>query len=168
LVLTVQVELGGRNYERDLALEAQVETDPVGLSKALADIPGQYAFYATAETEARALAKQAEIERAKLHADLFLHFESSQARTDTEGRRSKPTVEAIKALIAKDPRYLAAAARLIEAEKRLDHMMKARVTIEHKKDVQLAIASNYRAEMDAHLHDTMRAVRERFAAHNRK
>lgn len=161
--LRIDVELNGRTYERDLALEARVELDPEGLSQALADQPGQFAFYSAAEVEARALAKEAELVRAKKHAELFLFYESSQARTDADGRRAKPTVEAIKSLIAKNPEYLEAQRGLILAERKLDYMVMGRQTMQHKKDVQLAIASNYRAELDAHVGDTMRALRERFA-----
>jgi hypothetical protein len=159
--LRVQLELHGRNYTRDLEVEARVDMDPEGLSRALADLPGLFAFYAAAEAEARAVAKLAELERAKIHAERYTFLESSHAVTDAKGKRSKPTVEAIKSLIVKDPRYHAAQIATINAERQLDLTVAARQTIQVKKDVTLAAASNYRAELDAQFHSALKTIRDR-------
>lgn len=162
--LRFAVSVGGRDYVRDLEIEAHVDTDPIGLSQALADLPGLVAFYATAEAEARAEAKRAEVRRSKLHAERYTYLEASQARTDDKGKRAKPTVDAIKSLILKDPQYQQAQEQLINAELQLDRCTAGKLTINVKKDVTLAIASNYRAELDAHMHDALRSTQQRHAA----
>ena len=158
--LHIKVTLGGRDYARDLEIEARVDTDPDGLSRALSDMPGLFAWYAAAEAEARAIAKRAELDCSKLYAELYTFLEASQVRTTTDGKRAKATVEAIKSLVLMDSRYQAAQNAVIAAERQLDLMTAARQTMQVKKDVTLAVASNYRAELDSRFHDTLRKRRE--------
>jgi hypothetical protein len=98
-----------------------------------------------------------------MHAERYTHLEASQARTDDKGKRAKPTVDAIKSLILKDPTYERVQQEVIDAERQLDLTTAARQTIQMKKDVTLAAASNYRAELDAQFHSVLQARRDRLA-----
>jgi hypothetical protein len=165
-ILHIRVELGGRVHEGDLALESKVDLTGAGfagLNQALADHPGLFAKWATLEILARTKAEGLERERGAKYAELYTHLEAAGASTDADGRRAKPTVEKIKSEILKRPDYKAILERQAVANEELGLLMVARQTMQARKDVLLAVASNLRAEQDAYLHGQLQEVRKRMA-----
>jgi hypothetical protein len=162
-LLHFTVELGSRVYEEDLERDAFIDTNPEGLSRALAENPGRFARWATYEVMAQTLAEAVERELALKHAELYTFFEASLASTDEKGKRSKPTVERIKSDILKHKDYRAIQERLAAAVAQHRHLTAARQTMRDRKDSLIAIASNMRAELDAQIRSQVREVRDRLA-----
>jgi len=166
-VLQIRVELGGKVFEGDLQAEARVDPDPVGLNQALAEQPGRFAWWATLEVLARSLVEELERDRATKHAELYSFYEASLSATDTDGKRAKPTVDKIKSEILKHADYRQLQGRLAAATEQHGLLTVARQTMQMRKDVLLAVASNLRAERDAHIHDQLKETRERLRARGR-
>lgn len=160
----IHLRVAGHDVQGDLEAEARIATDSDGLSKALAENPARFAWWATLEVLAKAEAEEVENARDALHAELFSHYEAVLSRTDTEGKRAKATVGAIEAAILKAPQYQAALVKVTAANKSAALLGVARRAMEHRKESLLAVASNYRAELDARIRDQVREVRERMAA----
>lgn len=159
----ISLRVAGHDVQGDLEAEARIATDPEGLSKALAENPARFAWWATLEALAKAEAEEAGNARDALHAELFSHYEAALSRTDTEGKRAKATVGAIEAAILNAERYQAALTRVVAANKSAALLGVARRAMDHRKESLLAVASNYRAELDARIRDQVREVRERMA-----
>ena len=163
-LVQVRVEIGGRVYEGDLAAESRVPTDPDGLSAALAENPARTAWWAAAEALALTQAEQAENARARLYAELFSLNEAVLVRTDADGKRAKPTVDAVKSAILKSPDYQRALVDVTRANEAARLMRVARDAMRDRKDSLLEVARNYRAELDASMKDSVPAVRARVQA----
>ncbi len=152
-VLQFMVEIPGRApIAADLAPDVTLSTDAEGLSLALADTPGKFAWWATLEVEARAEAEQVEQARDLRYAELF----DTLTAIAPEGK--KPTVEATKAAITRDAQYQVWLTRLRGANRQAGLLGVARRAMEHRKDALLAIASNMRKELDAGMRDNVRKL----------
>lgn len=160
-ILHIEVELGGRVYSGDLETEARVDTNPAGLNQALAEQPGRFAWWATLETLARTQAEEVDRERGTLHAELYSHYEAVLAATNTEGKPARATVEKIKSEILKHPPYRALQVKQEKANEALGLLTVARQTMQMRKDVLMAVASNMRALRDIQDSDHLKETRER-------
>lgn len=163
-IMHLTVTLGDRVYDGDLEAEARVDTDPAGLNQALAEQPGKFAWWATLEVLSRALAESVERELAIKHAELYAHYEAAMSSTDTDGKRARPTVDKIKSQVIRHKDYVAIQQRLASAAEQRELLTVARQTMQMRKDSLLAVASNMRAERDAHIHDQLRETRDRLRA----
>lgn len=162
--LHVRVELGGRVYEDDLEAWVRADTDPTGLNRALAEQPGRFAWWAVLEAKAQGQAEQAENHRATKHAELYGHYEAALVRHEDGERRTKPTVEAVKAAIQKHPDYQRALAALAAANEQAGVLLAARQAMQERRECLIELARNMREERQAHLQDHLREARERFQA----
>ena len=162
-ITNLAVKLGERMYKGDVDSELAFTTDPEGLNKALAENPGKFAWWAMLEVHAKAQLEELDSRRNLMKAELYGRYENLLT-TDVGGKEKRPTVAAIEAAVQEDESYQKLVARVQAARKDYDVLTVMRQAIVQRKDVLLAIASNYRAELDAHLHDQLRAVRENIAA----
>jgi hypothetical protein len=151
-VLRFEVVLGGRTYQGDLETELRIETDPEGLNTALAENPSRFAWWATLETMAKAIAEEQENALNKLHANLYAQYAKAM---------EKPTVESLKQAIQRTEKYVQQVEVVRQAKRDAALLTVARQAMVQKKDSLLAVASNYRAELDARMRDQMSAIRHR-------
>ena len=160
-ILHIHVELGGRVYDGDLDAEARVDTDPVGLNKALAEQSGRFAWWATLEVLAKTLAEQLERQLATRHAELYSYLEATLTSTDGKGKRSRPTVEKIKSAVLADKVYQNLQERVAQANEQVGLLQVARQTMSMRRDMLMTVASNMRAEREAGIYDHLRETRTR-------
>lgn len=158
-VLRVLVEIGGETFDEDLKLQAMIEPNIDALNEALSKNPGLFAKWAMLEAKARVQydagigslnALDAEIK--DLEARLFGKYQEFLS-TPSGGRG--PTIDAVKSRVADDPELVTLYAKrkqlaigVIEAKASLELLIVGRRTIEQKRDSLLALASNWRQEME--------------------
>jgi len=139
VIKTVPVTVDMKGFTFDLSPQAEIATNYAALDDAIARNPGLYARWAVLEAQARkvydALVTKMEVLEAVL-------FEKYRAAIQTP-------VDAIKACVKSDTERVELATEINEAKSNLELLMVGRKTIEQKKDSLLAIASNFRAEMQS-------------------
>lgn len=153
------VLVGERRVEADLDREAAFDTASTGLDQALAETPARYGWWAVLEAEAEFIADGLEDALEAKWAELYERYELLMTRPEGEsGKRVKPTVESIKAAVTRAVEYQELQTRLREAQ-RAHRLMRAAVrTMDRRQDAVLAVASNYRAELDARVHDRLKEL----------
>lgn len=145
--VTVRTE----GFQWDLSSQAVIDTNYDALNEAISKNAGLYAVWGVLEARAR-----------REYDDLVTRLEVLEAELFEEYRASIGSpVDAIKACRTKDPRRVALAMEVNAAKEALELLMVGKKTIgEQKKDTLLAIASNYRAEMQSRLSLSERQARE--------
>jgi hypothetical protein len=138
-VKPIPVTVNTKGFNFDLSAQAEIETNYSALSDALAKNPGLYAVWAVQEANAR-----------REYDDLSARLEIVEAELFEEYRLAIGSpVDAIKANVKKDPRRVEILGDLSQAKANLELLLAGKRTIEARKDSLLAIASNYRAEMQS-------------------
>ena len=162
--LRIRVTLDGKTYDEDLGLQADVQMSYDGLNRALAEHPARFAWWATLETLARARHEELEAQLKELDATLFGKYQEDLASIGTNARGEQvvkdPTLDRIKAAVTLDTQRQTLAASVASAKRDLEQLTVGRQTMQQRKDVLLAIASNWRAEMDYQLMVGQRSLRE--------
>ena len=145
--ITVKTE----GFDFNLSTQAIVDLNYEALNEDIAKNPGRYAVWGVLEARAR-----------REHDDLTTRLEVLEAELFEQYRASIGSpVDAIKASVKKDERRVALALEVNAAKEALELLMVGKRTIgEQKKDSLLAIASNYRAEMQGNIRISDRQARE--------
>ena len=159
-VLRVNVQIGPRRFDEDLAVQASIAPDIDGLNKALAENPSRYAEWAMLEAIARSRWEEIQGYISNLDSDI----KELEARLFLDGRDTvepgskPPTVDVLKAMIVLNPERLALSERRKELERdalaakdAMERLIVGRKTIEQRRDSLLALASNWRQEMNTRL-----------------
>lgn len=141
----VPVIVNTKGFNYDLSEQAQIATNYAALSEAIATNPGRFAVWAVLEANARkvydALVSKLEI----LEATLFEQYRMPM----DDGKY--PPVDAVKARVTANPERVILVDEVNEAKSNLELLTVGRRTIEQRKDSLLAIASNYRAEINGRI-----------------
>mgnify|MGYP001615049458 CR=1 FL=1 len=145
-ILKVSVTIGARRFEEDLAAQAATAPDIEGLNRNLAEHPGRFAEWAMLEALARQQCEELDARVKFLDAELFEKYQATLSVTV-----AKPTLDAIKARVTMDSRMVALSAEARGARASLEQLTVGRQTMQMKRDTLLALASNWRAEMDSNL-----------------
>lgn len=153
-VKSVPVKINTQGFNYDLSEQAQIATNYDALSEAIATNPGRFAVWAVLEAEARKLHDQLVGKLEVLDAELFERFRVPGADLRI------PPIAAIDASIKTDPDRQALAVEVIEAKANLELLGVGRKTIEQRKDSLLALASNWRAEMNGRIQVSDKQARE--------
>jgi len=156
--IQVSLSIAGRQYSADLETQTRIPADADGLSQALADGPGLFAWWASLEAWARAQAELAEKVKDTCYAELYTFHEAALSRTVGD-KREKATVDRVRSAVVQDKRYQAAWDNLIKANEAAGLAQAGRRAMEQRKEALLAVASNYRAELDVRLRDSVKAMR---------
>ncbi len=146
-ILTVTVNLGDRVQTEDLESQLRIDTDLEGLNRGLAENPGRFAWWGMMEVKSRALQAELKSRMELLEADLFVKYQTASL----EPGAAKLTVDGIKGQIKMDEKYKVLAESYAKVNQDVDALNVGRRAMEHRRDSLLAIASNMRAEMDAHM-----------------
>lgn len=140
-------------YDQDLATQASIIPDIEKLNLALATNPGRFAEWAMLEAMARA---EWDAAVGKVN-DLGTELKDVEAALQIEFV-GQGTVSFLAAKVQIDPRRQAKATEIREAEgvvrqkkDQLETMIVGRKTLEQKRDSLLALASNWRQEMQTGL-----------------
>jgi hypothetical protein len=150
-VKPVPMIINTKGFNFDLSAQAEIETNYSALSEALAKNPGLYAVWAVLEANAR-----------REYDDLATRLEIIEAELFEEYRLSIGSpVDAIKANMKKDPRRVEVVNELNQAKANLELLLAGKRTIEARKDSLLAIASNYRAEMQSLSQNRINTISDR-------
>lgn len=159
-ILRVTVQIGSRRFDEDLATQARIAPNIDALNEALATNPGRFAEWAMLEALARSQWEDIVGRIENVDADIkdeearaYLAIVESVAQGD-----KPPTVDAIKARVQLSPRRMELAAQRRElkaaalaAKDAMERLIVGRKTMEHRKDSLLALASDWRKEMDGRL-----------------
>lgn len=148
-ILTVTVNLGDRVQSEDLESQLKIDTDLEGLNRGLAENPGRFAWWGMMEVKARARQAELKSQMDLLEADLFVQYQTANESPTRQG--PKLTVDGLKSQVKMDATYRALAAEYARVNQDVDALNVGRRAMEHRRDSLLAIASNMRAEMDAHI-----------------
>lgn len=168
-LLRVTVQIGDRRFDEDLAAQAMISPNVEQVNEALATNPGRFAEWAMLETLARTERDEIAAKVTLLDADI----KTLEARVYLEVVNAPavpgvktPTVDGIKALVQVDTRRLALVERREvmqgaerDADAALGQISVGRKTIEEKRESLLALASNWRKEMDGRLTVNSQAFR---------
>ena len=138
-IKTVPVTVDTKGFTFDLSPQAEIATNYAALDDAISRNPGLYAVWAVLEAQARKVYDALVTKLEVLEAELF---EKYRLQISTP-------VDAIKACVKSDPGRVNLVEDVNEAKSNLELLMVGRRTIEQKKDSLLAIASNFRAEMQS-------------------
>ena len=162
-LLRVTVEVGGRTYDEDLATQAAISPDVDSLNEALATNPGRFAEWAMLEALARGELDEIVGNVERLDSDIkdleaVVYLEVIEPPETPPPGWKPPTVDAVKAWVTKDSRRRELVVKRqdlerarIAAKASLDKIGVGRRTIEQKKESLLALASNWRQEMQTKL-----------------
>lgn len=136
--ITVRTE----GFDPNLSNQAEISLNYAALNEAISKNAGLFAVWGILEASAR-----------REYDDLVTRLEVLEAELFEQYRASIGSpVDAIKACVKKDERRVKLALEINAAKERAETMTVGRKTIgEQKKDTLLAIASNYRAEMQSRL-----------------
>lgn len=138
-VKPIPVTVNTKGFTYNLSAQAEIETNYSALSEALAKNPGLYAVWAVLEANARVVQDDLKVRLEIIEAELFEEYRASIGSP----------IPAIEASVKKDPRRTEILFELNKAKANVDLLMVGKRTIEYRKDSLLAIASNYRAEMQS-------------------
>ena len=79
--IQVALTIAGRRYEADLATQTRIPADADGLSQALADGPGLFAWWASLEAWALGQEEAAKKAKETCYAEFYLFYEASLSRS---------------------------------------------------------------------------------------
>jgi len=150
-ILRVTVDfLDGSKWVEDLGAQlTPLEPDLQGMNLALEEAPGRFAWWGMLEARARGAFDDLEAQVKVLDAELFnQYFQTLNGGFMSGGQPKPPTLDAIRSAITLDSRMQVLQARLRKAKLDLDQITVGRRTMDQRKDTLLAIASNWRAEME--------------------
>lgn len=149
LQVSVRVNADPTRFSADLSSEAQIATNYEALNEGIATNPGKFAIWAVMEANARKVhdalvgkLNDEKIKMSELESALTLEFAGTG------------TIPVVAAKVAIDPRRVAkqkelqvVEAEIREAKSDLELLAAGRKTMEQKRDSLLALASNWRQEM---------------------
>lgn len=149
---TPEITVKTEGFDWNLSNQATIDTNYAALNEAIAKNPGLFAVWGVLEARAR-----------RAHDDLTTRLEVLEAELFEEYRATIISpVDAIKASVKKDPRRVALSLEVNAAKESLELLGVGKKTVgDQKKDSLLAIASNYRAEMQGRI--TVNSVSDRQA-----
>lgn len=160
-LMRVTVQVGPRRFDEDLAAQAMIRPDVQSLNDAMATTPARFAEWAMLEALAisecdgiSGQIKRVETDIKDREARAYLEI---TAATTAPGEKP-PTIPAITAMVQVDAARLQLVARkqelesaLLDAEDARRKLAVGRKTMEERKESLLALASNWRKEMDGKL-----------------
>lgn len=155
--LKIHIELAERVFDLDMAVETHIDTDPGGVSEALANVSGQFVKWGTIEQMARRLVDRLESALEVMQAAKYKHY--TELLTV---RGQKATVDAIRSEITLDEERQELAEKLSDARHNLGVVTVGRQAMIHKKDALLELARNQRAEMDNQLAVAKKRMADQF------
>ena len=137
-----QITVRTEGFDFNLSNQAAIDLNYAALNEAISKNAGLYAVWGVLEVRAR-----------REYDDLVTRLEVLEAELFEQHRASIGSpVDAIKACVKKDERRVALALEVNEAKEALEMLTVGKKTVgEQKKDTLLAVASNYRAEMQSRL-----------------
>jgi hypothetical protein len=162
-LMSVAVQIGDRRFEEDLAEQALIKPDIDSLNEALATNPGRFGEWAMLEALARTehdgvLGQVAVVETDVKDLEAELYLKATTPPDPLPAGWKSPTVDGAKAMVNTDParRVLVKKKQALEEAGRtskgnLEVLIAGRKTIEAKKESLLALASNWRQEMQTKL-----------------
>ena len=160
-LLRVTVQIGDRRFDEDLATQAMITPNIEALNEALATNPARFGEWAMLEALAREehdkiLGNIAALDSDIKDAEAEIYLEVVEAPLPPVAK--PPTVDAVKARVTIDPRRREMAERRrglevasLAAKASLEKIAVGRKTIEQKRESLLALASNWRQEMQQRL-----------------
>ena len=158
-LLRVQVTIGARKYDEDLAAQAQITPDIESMNLALSQHPGRFAEWAKLETLARSQYKEIMNFISNLDADIKeIEARAYLTLIDLPAQPGfKPlTVDAIKANVTIDPGRLALVKKrqdlkreALTAQDALDRLTVGKEVMIERRGSLMALSANWRQEMES-------------------
>lgn len=159
-LMRVTVQIGPRRFDEDLAAQAAIRPDVQSLNDAMANTPSRFAEWAMLEalaiTECDAISgqiKRLDTDVKDREARAYLEIVNS-----VPAGQKPPTIPAIEAMVQTDAARTELVLRrqelevaLLDAEDSKRKLSVGRKTMEERKESLLALASNWRKEMDGKL-----------------
>lgn len=134
-----------------------VTSDLEGLTRALQQQAQAFAYWGMLEVAAKSEAERASAEAKRVHAELFVEYQRRLA----ESLAKAPTVDALKAAVARDPRYRAAVEAEIRAQETAGYLTVARQALQQRMAALAEIGHTLRSEIHAKMRDRVLAAEDR-------